>query len=274
MKYVTLNLPTRPSFTYDLLGLAGKMRSGKDTIADILVGEEYGFDKRRLAAVLYDLWSITSMTTGIGAKDRQLRLIHSTLNNFSNRAGTPVPYSQLVKLTKAMYQYGQELRASDLDEARRKFLQGTGFQPGGILGDCKYFPHTAVVAATLYTVRWSLMDQKKDLDAALDENPDAPLPPPSVVISDVRLPEEAEAIIGWGGSVYVLEPPEEVRLERVRDSGGCSEEALQHISEQGIPAIKEQGLCSGIITSIPAKGELPAEIKMWLRSRGRGVEDI
>jgi hypothetical protein len=243
------------------------MRSGKDTLADILVAE-HGFRKVRFAATLYQLWTICSNTQGTEAIDRRLKMVHNCLHEFSQKAGIPIPYETLVDTTREIVVLGSQISSGDSPSqvATRDFLQQAGFHPGGLLGQTGWFPMDSNIAATMYDIRRHLIQQMEAEEALADQQDHNPRIP-SVVISDVRFPKEVIHLQKWGAEVFLLNPPYAVRRERMDAEDFPGEEGMTHMSEASVDSIIEMDNIT-IISSVPELGELPAQIRLYLRGAG------
>lgn len=150
-----------------MIGLTGLARSGKDTTADLLVAD-YGYTKLAFADPLREMASTIN----------PLVAFYPKWNNLS-REYTRVP----VYYNDAVNNLGYEAAKSSYAELRR-FLQRLGTEWGRNTQGESYWVNQAMERAG----RW----ERGDLDA--------PGPGP-YVFTDVRFPNEADAIVDRGGVI-------------------------------------------------------------------------
>ena len=270
VKYYTL-WPTMPDFPYDVVGISGHMRSGKDTIADILC-QRYGYHKVLIAAPLHQMWSICHNTSGSGCKDRSLRMIHSLLEDVCQKIGSPIPYDHLAELTHNVYgtyeaatiMWPQITGTSVNVNAKRYFLQAMS----EVL-DTAYLGRPGIRAYTLWRIRHSLMQQQSIRENLLDmEQGDTP-PLAAVVVPDIRFSEEATDILNLqSGKVFFLKLAPALLRERLKGAG-LEEEMKEHLTEKAIDSVKD---VPGVETIDIKKDllDLPDEITSFLQQIHRG----
>jgi len=210
-----------------IVGLAGKALTGKTSCAEAIVpkarivGSEdlMIWDHIYFALPLYELASIRKMVAGSRASTRQLYGIHDTLYDLFG--GSPIsnvpPYEDMITLVHNIF----DLPIEPEGVKPRSFLQKAGDLCRNNYENC--FADWAInKAKSLYS------EYVKGL--AEDSYPS----PFSVIISDVRMINEAEAIKNNENGILVCyTASEEIRQERMikRDGKLMTDEQLNHVSE-------------------------------------------
>lgn len=210
-----------------IVGLAGKALTGKTSAAEALVpkarivNSENGmiWDHIYFALPLYELASVRKMVSGSRAMTRQMYGIHDTLYDlFGGSPISNVPaYEKMIQLVRDIY----DLPIEPEGIKPRSFLQKAGDLCRAEYTDC--------------FADWAIRKAKSihfDYTRSLQEDVD-PFPV-TVIISDVRMINEAEAIKNQENGILVCyTASEEVRRERMmkRDGQLMTDEQLNHISE-------------------------------------------
>jgi len=210
-----------------ILGLAGKALTGKTSSAEAIVPKarivqsdnEMVWDHIYFALPLYELASTRKMVSGSRASTRQLYAIHDTLYDLfggSPIANVPV-YEEMFSLVNRIHNLPIEPEGIK----PRSFLQKVGDLCREQYLDC--FADWAINKAKLLHQEY-VRSLQEDVD---------PLPM-TVIISDVRMVNEAEAIkANENGILVCYTASEEVRQERMmkRDGRLMTEEQANHTSE-------------------------------------------
>jgi dephospho-CoA kinase len=210
-----------------VVGLAGKALTGKTSAAEAIVpkariiNSENGmvWDHIYFALPLYELASVRKMVSGSRAMTRQMYGIHDTLYDLfggSPIANVPV-YEEMVQLVRNVY----DLPIEPEGIKPRSFLQKAGDLCRAQYIDC--FADWAINKARSIHFEY-VRSLQEDVE---------PLPM-SVIISDVRMLNEAEAIKNHENGILVCyTASEEVRRDRMmqRDGMLMTDEQLNHISE-------------------------------------------
>lgn len=175
-----------------ILGLTGRKRSGKSTVARHLV-DNLGFRELSFAARLKRMAvDVNPMVHYIDTHN-----LSDTDRELLANGVTPGP----VYLLDALRVLGEERAKDALPEVRR-FYQRLGTE--GVrdnLGDTVWVD---LVASQIEEIR------EEDLRARLEARgtPGAPVPPRTpLVLADVRFENEADLIRGWGGLVVEIRRP-------------------------------------------------------------------
>ena len=218
-----------------VIGLAGKALTGKTSTADAIVpkarisdgNEEMNWDHIYFALPIYELASIKRNVTGSRSRDRQLYGIHDTLYEIYGKSPiSNVPrYEDMFKIVNEIY----NLPISSEGTKPRSFLQKAG-------DICRQ--HNANCFA-----EWAINKSKSlYLEYLRNFDFDDEVAPFSVIISDVRYVNEANAIKNSPNGVLICyEASESVREERMlkRDGILMTEEQKQHQSELEMDKVAE-----------------------------------
>lgn len=206
-----------------VVGLAGLAGSGKTSTADTIVpqfmqreSENLIIDHKFLAMPLYEMANVKRSTEGTKRKDRIYFGIHEVLYDLFG--GNPLygvpPYDEFVKLVDEIASLPIDY---DINNKPRTFLQ----QAGSI---CRSIEKDVFA-------NW--IERKIILDnARSEENWDKSY---MCIVSDIRMPNEAEMIKDFDNSVLVrFDASEEVRLKRLMDRDGklMTPDQANHESEK------------------------------------------
>lgn len=220
-----------------IIGLSGKAGTGKTVSALSMVpekkeipiidwdddddfGEEsledlFHWDHKFLAMPLYDLANIRRDNSGLNAKERMKYEVHDVLFDLfgrNPRYGLP-DYDVLVDLVYEIIEMPIEM---DRQKKPRSFLQNVGTLCREVDPDC--------------FINWMIRSIKRDAAVATENKLQY-----VCVVSDIRMPNEAEGIIRQNnGMVIKLTASEDVRLARLmnRDGRLMTKEQAEHVSEQ------------------------------------------
>lgn len=210
-----------------ILGLAGKALTGKTSAAEAIVPKariaesenSLLWDHIYFALPLYELASIRKMVSGTRSKVRQLYAIHDAVYNLFG--GSPIgnvpEYEDMVSLVQKIYSIPIEPEGIK----PRTFLQTVGDL-------CRAEQENCFVDWALGRAKMIHNEYIKSL------NEDSTPLPFSVIISDVRMINEAKAIKDSENGILVCyTASEQVRRERMlkRDGAEMTSEQLNHISE-------------------------------------------
>jgi len=217
-----------------IVGLAGKALTGKTSAAEAIspkakiVSSDLGmiWDHIYFALPLYELASIRKNVIGTRKETRQLYGIHDTLYDlFGGSPIASVPsYEDMVELVRSIYTLPIEPEGIK----PRGFLQKAGDLCREMEVNC--FSDWAIRKAnSIHRLYKSSLEE--------DVQPS----PFTVIISDVRMVNEAEAILSSENGILVCyTASDEVRKERMikRDGQLMSEEHLSHISEMQMDEVE------------------------------------
>lgn len=218
-----------------IVGLAGKAATGKTSVAEKIVPKakvDSGsggivWDHIFFALPLYELAAIKKGVIGSRQKVRQLYGIHETLYDlFGNSPIGDVPdYEDMVSLVQGI----QSLSIEPEGVKPRTFLQKAGDSCRSYDPDC--FCKWAIRKANSLHVSY-LRSLSEDVDPS----------PFSVIVSDVRYMNEAEAILSQeNGIVVCYTASDDVRNQRLfnRDGRYMTDEQANHPSEMEIDQIAQ-----------------------------------
>lgn len=229
-----------PPFSYQLIGLAGNMRAGKDHIATTLV-EKHGFYLLKVAAPLYLLWDLCTNKKKQDVADSCRMFL--TYLVYSTRNESHIGAWELKEATTdvlSLYRKSCAKHRGDAAQAQRAFLQASGDLIREFLGEYGLLNHCLSIV-------WSEGAQRHWRGV------------PKFVISDLRLLLEAEAVLAWRGRVFVVESSPATLKRRL----GSQAVLTSHSTEADIPLIK------ALPTVKTISGEsktLPTAIKNELRN--------
>lgn len=225
-----------------IVGLAGKAGSGKTSVAENIVPKgsiettKHGakWDHIFYALPLYELSTIRRSIKGSNELNRQLYAIHEVLYDIygGNPLGNIPSYKDFVDRVFAI----KDLPIEPEGVKPRSFLQKAGDICRKDFEDC--FARWGISKALSTYRKYS-----KDLEEEIEL-------PYIILISDVRFPNEAEAILSQkNGIVICFEASEETLQERIlkRDGTTMNKDQALHRSEQGIEYIKT--ICTSIINT-------------------------
>jgi phosphohistidine swiveling domain-containing protein len=218
-----------------IVGLAGKALTGKTSVADTIVpkarisieGEGMAWDHIYFALPLYELASIKKNVTGNRSRIRQLYGIHETIYDiFGKSPIANVPeYEEMFRIVNEIYSMPLPTDGSK----PRSFLQKAG-------DICRSHNQTCFSEWAINKSKSLYHDYLRDF--AFDDD----VPPFSVIISDVRYVNEAEAIKNSPNGVLVCyTASDSVREERMirRDGALMTEEQRNHSSELQMDAVAD-----------------------------------
>jgi len=210
-----------------IVGLAGKALTGKTSSAEAIVPkarivsseDHMVWDHIYFALPIYELASIKKMVTGSRASTRQLYAIHDTLYDLFG--GSPIsnvpPYEDMIQLVNNIF----NLPIEPEGVKPRSFLQKAGDLCRSNYENC--------------FADWAIGKAKSlHLEYLKSLGEDSYPSPFSVIISDVRMINEAEAIKNnENGILICYTASEDVRKERMikRDGKLMTNEQLNHVSE-------------------------------------------
>lgn len=228
-----------------ILGLAGKAATGKTAVAESIVpkaqinvvNSSIVWDHIFFALPLYELASIKNNIKGLRERERQLYAIHNVLYElFGGSALGNVPdYKDLTNLVNEIWEM-----PLDRNGKPRSFLQRVGDLCRFYDEQC--FAKWAISKSVKNYINYSNEYEKSESDE--DKKPFC------MIISDVRMKNEAEAILKQpNGIIVCYEASDEVRNQRMltRDGRLMTKEQANHKSEHEIEFVKE--LSSAIIDS-------------------------
>jgi len=218
-----------------IIGLAGKALTGKTSVADNIVPkarianaeDDMNWDHIYFALPLYELASIKKNALGDRKKIRQLYAIHNTL--YEIFGGSPISnlpdYSEMNNIVNEIY--NMQIPSDDIKP--RSFLQRVG-------DICRSYNPTCFS-------EWAINKAKSlHMDYLRDYGFDDEVKPFSVIISDVRYLNEAEAIKRSPNGILVCyTASDEVREERMfkRDGYLMPETERNHSSELEMDKVGE-----------------------------------
>lgn len=218
-----------------LIGLAGKAGSGKTSVAENIVPKgsietvKYGikWDHIFYALPLYEMASIKKNIKGFNEKRRKKYAIHDVLYDLygGSTLGDIPEYEKLTSMVEEIYSMPIEPEGVK----PREFLQKAGDICREVSADC--------------FARWAVMKSSRIYRSYINhltEEDDAH--PMSILISDVRYPNEAKHILKQpNGIVVCFDASTETLNERImkRDGKLMDVQHSLHPSENGIEEVKQ-----------------------------------
>jgi len=222
-----------------IIGLAGRAGSGKTSVAETICPKgsvvsaaglaEGGFVVWQhifYALPLYELASIKKNIKGVNERSRKLYAIHDVL--YDIYGGSPIGFvPDYEKLTNMVMQI-EALPIEPEGTKPRNFLQTAG-------DICRSHRYSCLSD-------WAIMKSSKLYRQYVNGLNEDQVPNPfAVIISDVRLENEADSILKQpNGMIVVFDAEEKTLNERIikRDGRPLSHEQMNHHSEKQIDIIK------------------------------------
>jgi len=224
-----------------IVGLAGRAGSGKTSVAETICpkglvvspaglaeGSSIIWQHIFYALPLYELASIKKNVKGINERSRKLYAIHDVL--YEIYGGSPIGFvPDYEKLTNMVMQI-EALPIEPEGIKPRNFLQKVG-------DICRNHRDSCLS-------EWAIMKSSKlyrEYIRGLEE--DGVANPFAVIISDVRLENEANSILKQPNGIVIVFDAEETTLnQRIikRDGRPLSEEQMNHHSEKQVDIIKQK----------------------------------
>lgn len=218
-----------------IIGLAGKAGSGKTSVAESLVPKgslnrlNYGivWDHIFFALPVYEMLSAKNNIRGLNEESRKKYAIHESLYDlYGNSSIGLIPdYDSFIQKVNYIYNLPLDPHA----QKQRTFLQKAGDISRDGYDDC--FCHWAIKKSTdLY---------KSYIKSLTEEDKENPF---AIIISDVRLENEAKTILKMPNGVVVYFDADQHTLnERLikRDGKISSAKEDSHITEQQGDIIKQ-----------------------------------
>jgi len=243
-----------------ILGLAGKAGSGKTSVAEQLVpkgaieAQKSGikWDHIFYALPLYEMASIKKSILGINSKSRKMYALHEVL--YELYGGSPIglvpDYLDLVKMVQEI-----ESMPIDLGDVKpRTFLQKAG-------DICRaHRPNAFAEWAIMKSVR-----SYREYQKSINDIPEEYINPFCMIVSDVRLVNEAESILKQpNGIVICFEASQETLNLRLlkRDGQLMSEEHSSHPTENQIDNIKNISTCAIITEGMTLEQQTSATMQI------------
>lgn len=217
-----------------IIGLAGKAGSGKTSVAESIIPKGsldavkfgYRWDHLFFALPLYEMASIKKNIMGINEKSRKLFALHSVLYELygGSAIGNMPDYKKFVEMVYEI----ENLSIEPEGVKPRTFLQEAGDICRNNYPDC--FAHWAIIKS--YKLYTQFCNESEDIDNAKM----------AIIISDVRYPNEAEAIKKQpNGLIICFDASEETLNSRLLKRDGYVPTTIQseHASENGIEEVKK-----------------------------------
>lgn len=220
-----------------IIGLAGKAGSGKTSVAEkicpkasVVITDSSSIAWQHIfyALPLYEIASIKKSIRGINERSRKMYAIHDVL--YDLYGGTPIGFAPDYDVLTRMVTHVESMPIEPEGIKPRDFLQRVGDL-------CREH------RATCFS-EWAIMQSSKMHRRYVSSFADESLASPyAIIISDVRLENEADSILRQpNGVVIVFDASEETLNNRIikRDGRPLSEEHRNHSTEKQIDIIKQK----------------------------------